>query len=308
MRFRKITQADVPACFAVRVATRENTWTREQLAEVGIDEQSVSAMLETTHRGWLCEADGRIVGFAMGNHANGEMWVVAVLPSHEGKGIGAGLLARVEDWLWSKGWAEIWLETDVDSSLRAYGFYKSQGWVDREIRDRTRYMRKSRPNNVVEAAILEIRRYLVPDHDEVWRLHNEALTDTGAHAGNGPWDDDLHRIEEAYLDAGGEFLVGVLQGRIIAMGALKPSPSDRAEITRMRVHPDFQRRGFGQRVLEELERRARALGKRTLHLDTTEEQTAARCFYEKNGYREIGRERRGGFQFIFFEKQLASEC
>jgi GNAT superfamily N-acetyltransferase len=130
----------------VRAATRENALTREQLAALGITEDSVLAMLGTTHRGWLCEEDGRVVGFAMGDRGTGEMWVIAVLPDHEGKGIGAGLLTRVEDWLWSEGWREIWLTTDVDPALRAYGFYQRQGWADHEIKDGMRYMRKANPN------------------------------------------------------------------------------------------------------------------------------------------------------------------
>ena len=56
--------------------------------------------------------------------------------------------------------------------------------------------------------MLQIRRYGPEDHDAIWNLHNVALWQVGAHAGNGPWDDDLHNIEEAYLNKGGEFLVG----------------------------------------------------------------------------------------------------
>ena len=58
----------------------------------------------------------------MGNLKTGEMWVIAVLREFEGRGIGRQLLARVEDWLRSEGWDEIWLTTDVDESLRAVGF------------------------------------------------------------------------------------------------------------------------------------------------------------------------------------------
>jgi ribosomal protein S18 acetylase RimI-like enzyme len=90
--------------------------------------------------------DDRVVGFAMGNRVNGEMWVIAVLPYYEGRGIGAELLRRVEDWLWSQGWSEIWLTTDVDPALRAYGFYRRQGWIDHEIRDGARFMKKLKAN------------------------------------------------------------------------------------------------------------------------------------------------------------------
>ena len=145
MRFRKIDPADAPALFDVRVSTRENVLSREELTGMGITEQSVTAMLETTHRGHLCEVDNRVVGFAMVNLSNGEMWVIAVLPSYEQQGVGAGLLARVEDVLWTAGWDEIWLTTDVDPSLRAYGFYRTQGWADHETKDDLRYMRKGNP-------------------------------------------------------------------------------------------------------------------------------------------------------------------
>ncbi len=68
---------------------------------------------------------------------------------------------------------------------------------------------------------LEVRRYRSSDHDAVWALHNEALAPTGAHVGNGVWDKDLHQIEDVYLNNGGEFLVGIYDGQLIAMGALK---------------------------------------------------------------------------------------
>jgi ribosomal protein S18 acetylase RimI-like enzyme len=151
---------------------------------------------------------------------------------------------------------------------------------------------------------LEIRRYRESDHDVVWALHNLALEQVDAHAGNGPWDDDLHQIEEVYLANGGEFLVGVLDGRIVAMGALKKTSAERAEVKRIRVHPDFQRRGFGQALLEALEARAVALGYKRLHLDTTVQQTAAQALYARNGYAMVGRAQFGRFELILYEKEL----
>ena len=145
MRFRQIDPTDVPALFDVRVSTRENALSREELTGMGITEPSVTAMLKATHRGYLCEVDSRVVGFAMVNLSNGEMWVIAVLPAYEQQGVGTGLLARVEDVLWTAGWDEIWLTTDVDPSLRAYGFYRKQGWTDHQTKDGLRYMKKRNP-------------------------------------------------------------------------------------------------------------------------------------------------------------------
>ena len=77
----------------------------------------------------------------MGNRNAGEMWVIAVLPEFEGRGIGKRLLHLVENWLWSCGWKEIWLTTFTDEHWRAVDFYRKQGWEDSKI-ERDRYMRK----------------------------------------------------------------------------------------------------------------------------------------------------------------------
>ncbi len=155
---------------------------------------------------------------------------------------------------------------------------------------------------------LRLRRYAATDRDAVWRLHNLALHDAGAHGGSGRWDDDLHHVEEVYLAPGGEFLVGEADGRLVAMGALKLDTDGRGEIKRMRVHPDYQRRGLGRHILQELTDTARKLGLSSLRLDTTTKQTGAQALYESEGFRPIGtREYRNGevrFTLLLYEKKL----
>jgi ribosomal protein S18 acetylase RimI-like enzyme len=162
------------------------------------------------------------------------------------------------------------------------------------------------------AVMLQLRRFEDADADEVWELHNLALNDAGAQAGHGPWDEDLRAIRASYLEDGGEFLVGLVDGRVVAMGAVRHITDSVAELKRMRVHPRYRRRGFGRLVLEQLERRAAELGYTTLRLDTTVVQTAAQELYRSAGYREDGRGRLGRFDVIFFEKRLgdavASGC
>ncbi len=149
-----------------------------------------------------------------------------------------------------------------------------------------------------------LRRYSPADQEAVEHLHVFAIQQMGAYLGRGPWDDDVYAIEETYLKRRGEFLIGENDGRLIAMGALKRTSSERAEIKRMRVLPEYQGRGYGQLILDELEARARALGYRTLHLDTSILQVPAQRFYEKNGYREVGRDIYGQLEVILYEKQL----
>jgi len=152
--------------------------------------------------------------------------------------------------------------------------------------------------------MLEIRRYESSDYDEVWNQHVSGLQNVGAYLGNGPWDNDLYNIEDAYLHNRGEFLIGIYEGRIVAMGALRKTSEELAEIKRMRVHTDFQGRGFGQIILDELETRTLALGYTKLHLDTSVVQIAAQKLYMKNGFKETGREVHRGLECILFEKSI----
>lgn len=151
-----------------------------------------------------------------------------------------------------------------------------------------------------------IRQYRTIDHDEVWELHKLALQEAGAFAGNGPWENDLHHIEQVYLHNGGEFLVGTCDNRIVAMGAFRRTDAERAEIKRMRVHPEYQRRGFGQLILQELEAQALAKGYAVLYLDTSTVQEAAQALYRKYGYHETGETKESrGFTDIYFEKRIS---
>lgn len=129
MIFRQMTPADIPASFLIRTAAKENPFPMEALTASGITPASVTQMLATTHRGWVCEVAGNVVGFAIGNRRNGEFWVIAVLQEHEGKGIGRRLMLLVQDWLWSEGWTKLWLVTGVAPS-RAFHLYSKFGWRD----------------------------------------------------------------------------------------------------------------------------------------------------------------------------------
>ena len=144
-RFRAIAPSDVPALFVVRTAARENPFSLEALRAIGITEASVREKLASIHRGWLAEVGGRIVGFAMGDSATGELLVVAVLPAHEGRGIGRTLLTLVQDWLWSNGWSELWLTTGPEKTTRAFHLYCRLGWRDCGLSNGQRRLKLSRP-------------------------------------------------------------------------------------------------------------------------------------------------------------------
>lgn len=140
MDFREVTAADVPSLFHVRTRTRENRYTLEELAALDISEQTVVEKLASSFRGWLCQSDDRVVGFSMADRATGELWVIAVLPEFERMGIGNRLMELAEEWLWASGCGRAWLTTDVDTTLRAYGFYRHRGWVDWKVENGLRWM------------------------------------------------------------------------------------------------------------------------------------------------------------------------
>jgi ribosomal protein S18 acetylase RimI-like enzyme len=149
----------------------------------------------------------------------------------------------------------------------------------------------------------------------VWELHEEVMRDADALADpdsaitdalpdGEELDADLDAIEEEYLESGGEFLVGEVAGEVVAMGAFRPVDDETVEITRMRVAPDHQRRGYGRRMLDALEAEARERGYAAFELDTLARQAAARGLYEASGYRETERRTIGEYEVLFYRKSV----
>ena len=127
--YRPMDSEDVEAALEVRLSTIENAVTLKELEEdYGVTPASMAAALTSDAGGWICEDNGKAVGFCIGNGSNGEVEVVAVAPTHEGRGIGSTVLKNVQDWLFSLGHKEIWLLANPDPQVRATGFYKKLGW------------------------------------------------------------------------------------------------------------------------------------------------------------------------------------
>jgi ribosomal protein S18 acetylase RimI-like enzyme len=154
---------------------------------------------------------------------------------------------------------------------------------------------------------LSVRGYKPRDFERVVELHVLGLRQTGT-PDDALSDGDLSSpgaLRATYLDVRGDFVVGELDGAIVAMGALRPFDDTRVEMKRVRVHPEHQRNGYGDMIVECLEFRARELGYEAVHLDTTARQTAAIAMYLKHGYSEIGRADLRRFQLVLMEKTLS---
>lgn len=70
--------------------------------------------------------------------------------------------------------------------------------------------------------------------------------------------------------------------------AMRRNGRHRAEVNKVLVHPDWQRRGIGRRLMEEIERVARREERTLLHLDTRAGDASNRLYAEL-GYIEAGR-------------------
>lgn len=118
---RLATVADIDGMHRVRLAVREN-----RLSDpTRITAADYRAALDSLGRGWVIEAQGGIVAFAVA-YASGSVWALFVDPAHEGRGHGRALHAAMVEWLWSLGLRRLWLTTAPGS--RAAGFYRRLGW------------------------------------------------------------------------------------------------------------------------------------------------------------------------------------
>lgn len=158
---------------------------------------------------------------------------------------------------------------------------------------------------------LDIRQYTPPDAERVLTVYELAIEAHGWEFGDEipPYQevtDCFLSISENYLDDGGEFLVGLRDDRIMATGGFKSQDDFTAEIGKMAVHPDHQRRGYCERVLIELEGRAENGGFDRPVLETFESLSVARRLYEKYGYEEPRREFDDEFSEhrIYYRKDL----
>ena len=115
---------------------------------------------------------------------------------------------------------------------------------------------------------------------------------------------DLHSIEESYLKGGGEFLVGILNDEVVAMGGFRRCTRFSAELKRMRIRSELQGQGLGSRLLDELERIASRNGINELTLETAKDRPLTLVFYRRHGYVEDGTNTYGAIETLRFKKRL----
>ena len=122
MQFRVADTADIPQMMLVRLSVTENRLSDPSF----ISEEDYTNYLQNRGKGWVCEEDGKIHGFAVVDLLGNNIWALFVDPAAEKKGIGRQLQMLMLDWYFKNKDEDIWLSTAKGS--RAESFYSSSGW------------------------------------------------------------------------------------------------------------------------------------------------------------------------------------
>jgi GNAT superfamily N-acetyltransferase len=152
---------------------------------------------------------------------------------------------------------------------------------------------------------LLIREFRKSDIHIVLNLNKVAMEKIGVYKEGPDIENDLRNIKVHYFRNRGTFLVGTVNGIIVSMGAFRRLDKDTAEIKRMRTYPEYQGRGYGEKILTELILIARQYGYKNLILETSDKQVIARRLYSKLGFKEYKEEIIDGFNCTWYKLLLA---
>ena len=124
MIIREAIIDDIPQIQQVRNAVTENTLSHPGL----VTDEDCKTFITLRGKGWVCEIDNRIVGFAIADLQKNNIWALFLDPAFEKKGIGKILHRIMMDWYFSQTKEKLWLGTAFNT--RAEAFYRKAGWTE----------------------------------------------------------------------------------------------------------------------------------------------------------------------------------
>ena len=122
--FREALLSDIPQIQRVRNAVKENQLSDPSL----VPDKDVEDFMFRRGKGWVAESGDQILGFAIADLVDSNIWALFIDPDHEAKGIGTKLHRIMLDWYFDQGKETVWLGTAPKS--RAEIFYRMQGWTE----------------------------------------------------------------------------------------------------------------------------------------------------------------------------------
>ena len=124
MIFREAQIEDIKKIQVVRNSVKENV-----LSDPGlVTDKDCEDYITQRGKGWVCEIDNSVVGFAIADLEQHNIWALFLQPGYEGKGIGKKLHNIMLEWYFSKTKEKAWLGTAPHT--RAEIFYRKCGWKE----------------------------------------------------------------------------------------------------------------------------------------------------------------------------------
>jgi GNAT superfamily N-acetyltransferase len=128
MIFREARTKDISQLHSIRISVHEN-----QLPDHGlISANDYEEFINHRGKGWVCEIDDKIIGFAIVDLKENNLWALFIQPDYERKGAGKKLHDVMLDWYFHQTNKTIWLGTAPNT--RAEIFYRKAEWKETGIR------------------------------------------------------------------------------------------------------------------------------------------------------------------------------
>tara|TARA_Y100000815_G_scaffold262274_1_gene275446 strand:+ start:1250 stop:1696 length:447 start_codon:yes stop_codon:yes gene_type:complete len=122
MVFREAKSADIQQIQKVRNSVKENMLSNPEL----VRDQDCYDFIINRGKGWVCEVENRIVGFAIVDLQDKNIWALFLMPEFEKKGIGRQLHKIMLNWYFTQTKSNLWLGTSPNT--RAEAFYRKAGY------------------------------------------------------------------------------------------------------------------------------------------------------------------------------------
>ena len=124
MLIREANIDDIQQIQIVRNSVTENTLSDPSL----VTDNDCIEFITVRGKGWVCEMDNQIVGFAIADLKENNIWALFLDPKFERIGIGQVLHKTMLDWYFSQTKENVWLGTAFNT--RAETFYRKAGWTE----------------------------------------------------------------------------------------------------------------------------------------------------------------------------------
>jgi len=124
MNIRVAEIKDISQIQVVRSLVKENRLSDPAL----VPDSDVEDYITRRGKGWVCEIDGEVVGFAIADLVDNNIWALFIHPGFERIGIGKKLHEEMMSWYFSQTDKTVWLGTSPKT--RAELFYRKAGWKE----------------------------------------------------------------------------------------------------------------------------------------------------------------------------------